>query len=1487
MSNKKLALFFACCAAAGISASCNEAVEYKPFECSDGAKACQNNTIISCVDGVWATTLKCEGATPFCDSTTYTCSATQTTCSEGEKICDNNTLKTCIGGTWSETPCGTQFCNSVTKACEDAPNTCTPGCSNGVSITCSGNIPTTTVCPNGCKPDGSACNEASVCIEQCVNGIMTKCESGISKTETCEYGCNAEGTGCADNAGNCIENETRCVEEMLQTCTNGDWDSGISCNQDEICGTDEVTGLDACIPAPPAEITHCAPYNNVVLSNGESQCFQNELVTCTIEDGAVSEPNAAVKNCADTDDYICSVNAEAAECIENLNTDCENAGLAHGESACDDETHNIITCNDGQINETTCDQDKPCTAVNSSFICYEKSSADCTVVDYGIITDGTGACVDNTYKFCSGGTITDTVCSDAAPICDETVEGFCRDYKKCTIDETIYNNGDTFCSEDKTGIDICVDGEIKSQTTCTAPQVCDSQSTACIDPTVKYTTIKQIRDAFIALNDVTAKLENFEAEFTGVITANQKDSKTNEPNKKGVAIQDSNAAVFLYNSQADLNLSVGSEVTVKASTSTTFNGLLEITDVTATTKDNTLTPITPLSDKKISAYTENNALNPYQNMLVTLKDVKVTALDSKNATITDDSGSIGITYQFDRGIIAKLSTDFIYDVTGIIYNTVNKDKVTNYIGPRGTEDIAAKGCVNPNAEFTAADGDTPAKCVLPTPSCTSNICADDKIQICNTETGILADAVACSGSDANGIYGCADETSCGLKSCKDNYYQEDNACIAKCTANVCKDGKLQTCSENGKLSVAAACTGTDAHGIYSCTSETACGLTDCTTGWQLNSGKTACVEIVEDNCSSDADCKDSVTHKHGKCVGTPKDCDYSTFTCDTGYHKEDSSCVKDCTAAENNCADTTSGSTVTTCNTTTKKLENKVSANSCAGKAEGVCFNGTTKCDSSGQSTCASGAWGTATACPNGCNNTGTACKAESEILCDSTYHVGTQRCDSTGYKICTNVSGVGTWSAVSACSFGCEQTTETNVTCHTSAWCSGTDTTHCGELNTATTHATAWECSSNTCKYSACESGYDLNSNHTSCTLHEAESCSGNNWLTHASYEVSSGNLGCVDENNYLLCDDGSTMEDACTGLKTICDPSGTTSSDICVECLTDTHCSGLDDSATHEVGYCHAKECDIKCEAGYAYKGSNCVAVAAKFMDINNDHAYAQINEKSLDTGAVTNPKFLCSTTKTAALSTWTAINATENASCSTCGDNNKEYMADLSSLSAGTYYCTFVFEADGNKRIAEKDTSTWTTLTYSDAFTFDASANVWQYTASGSSTEIEIAVWNFDDSNPTVDSGALTGIDIAIRKGSTTPSLSYAGGNPSTGKAVNATPWSTAETINYSTDGQYYIAGLNLSAYQNIKLQFDGYATQLGKIDVAYQIGTGTPVSIHTYTIDTAKSWKTSAEISLPAAANVDNVTLIFLPYNMAKATPGVRLDNITIVGTPAAG
>ena len=138
---------------------------------------------------------------------------------------------------------------------------------------------------------------------------------------------------------------------------------------------------------------------------------------------------------------------------------------------------------------------------------------------------------------------------------------------------------------------------------------------------------------------------------------------------KTAYIQDNTAAVCVYNSSSNLELSVGDEITVEGSL-TTFNGLLEIAPLTISTVS-TGNAVTPTVKTIAEINTDANGDNDLQGMYVKIVDATVTAIsvsgNSQSVTISQN----GQTMTVYGGSLSVSANDVITVVGNIgCYNNV-------------------------------------------------------------------------------------------------------------------------------------------------------------------------------------------------------------------------------------------------------------------------------------------------------------------------------------------------------------------------------------------------------------------------------------------------------------------------------------------------------------------------------------------------------------------------------------------------------------------------------------------------------------------------------------------------------------------------------------------------------------------------------------------------------------------------------------------------
>ncbi|MBQ9816320.1 MAG: hypothetical protein IJM59_02475, partial [Proteobacteria bacterium] len=901
MSNKKLALFFACCAAAGITATaCNESAEWKPdvVECTNDAQICQNNTVKKCVDGAWVDQEVCSGATPICNSTTYTCVAqTSPSCTNGDVKCDNNILLQCVNGQWNATPCNSaQTCDVTSKSCKE----------NGEAAECEADAvkceadaenegkATMFSCADGKWVKGDACDEGMVCGTDdagkaaCVSGESEKCEADAVK-------CEAD----ADNDNT----------PTLYNCdADGNWVKGDACEEGMICGTDEA-GKAACVAA--AE--ECVP-----------GCVDNVLTTCG-DDGKV------VKNCAD-DFMICGKDGEGEDAVDACVLDPDVKYCAEYELA--DGTKKSIAA-DKEI----CDGAKivKCTIPDDATEAVEATvETDCAVDAEGNATgkvcgpmseeDASLACVEPTIEpeKCEADAIkceedanndnkptmfkcnadgaweVDVACAEGE-LCGKKTDGdtevdACVEPVKCTIDgdTTEYEHGAKRCDEAVVKVCNGGTGAWDTDTDCAAnadlPVCLEGACVACIAEDTKCVAEKDTNDVW------SHKLFTCTAENTwgeGVACTDGKVCDTATPSKeckdpKDLLVCAANPAEQEYCQSIydEMWLAICANGSASEySESCTAQSLVCSADTQSCAE--------PAAGCK--------------------------AEDACNATVLEGD-SCGQHFQdiYATGDIKCNEACSEVDYSACKYCGDGEIQTAQGEQCEGT-DIGTATCADVDPNKTWKEGGVPAceGCVL-----VAGTCEEETTVACTADTD-------CVDAEAHKQGVCAGEGE--SKACDYTTFTciegwgNPEACDCDLSTNTWEDN---TCKPKSGDTCAADSECVDGHKQGVCTGDPkACDYTTftCIEGW-----------------------------------GNPEacDCDLSTNTWEENTCKPNETCTDD----DNSCTDTETGSTVVTC-TDGKKTETTSEFSCKDPKTVGVCKNGDTKCDDGKLSTCAKGAWGEGVEC--------------------------------------------------------------------------------------------------------------------------------------------------------------------------------------------------------------------------------------------------------------------------------------------------------------------------------------------------------------------------------------------------------------------------------------------------------------------------------------------------------------------------------------------
>lgn len=395
-----------------------------------------------CNDGNDCTNDVCNEETGTCSATNY---VTGTACDDGffctvgeyctAGTCGNGTAKSCQD---EATPCQTGYCNENTNACEFED-----------------------------FADGQSCDDGLYCTvgEYCTNGA---CTNGTPKS-------------CSQLTDDC--NVGECDEELNSCVANSSIKEGSSCNDGNICtSNDECTGGE-CIGGPAVDCSHL----DSQCAAGACDSVTGDCISLPINNGLACDDGKFCKvdtvctngTCGGGKDYDCSSVEEECVvgiCNENFQR-CDPVPVPDGGS-CDDGVFCTVgeTCTNGLCGEGTA---RDCSSLTDQCnVGYCDSVADACVAN--TLAKHGDACDDGRYctledtcdnGVCTGGSI--RTCSSYTTTCKV---GTCD-----LIADVCYGDPDPkegqscddglFCTEDT----ICSSGTCSGGT----PVDCSSYSNQC------------------------------------------------------------------------------------------------------------------------------------------------------------------------------------------------------------------------------------------------------------------------------------------------------------------------------------------------------------------------------------------------------------------------------------------------------------------------------------------------------------------------------------------------------------------------------------------------------------------------------------------------------------------------------------------------------------------------------------------------------------------------------------------------------------------------------------------------------------------------------------------------------------------------------------------------------------------------------------------------------------------------------------------------
>ncbi|MBQ1926874.1 MAG: hypothetical protein II180_12245 [Proteobacteria bacterium] len=381
------------------------------------------NTMTYCNNGVpmdVPCTLGCDSALNECKK--------NATCL-GNVCQDANTLLQCnADGTTSAIPCANGCSNGVCNS--SAGNSCTASvCQDSDTLlACANGVQTSVACPYGC--------EAGVCKEACTSNYckdgatLMVCADGRSTAQACEHGCDAgackdactsnfcrdannlmvcdasgnmqlvncplgcDAGACKTSAEGCTNGDAKCDGDTLKICMNNAWidrECANGCANNACAGEEPEcqAGAKECLDANTARTCVAGGWVSANCANGceAGACVSAPVDKCT--DGSKKCDGNAVMNCVggewvkgDTCSEIC------------LNGACASAGdLPKVGDKCDANFSEVCAnnvgyyCADGAVDSIECSDEAPC-AVRAADT-YADCAESCKAGD-----PAKGVCVD-------------------------------------------------------------------------------------------------------------------------------------------------------------------------------------------------------------------------------------------------------------------------------------------------------------------------------------------------------------------------------------------------------------------------------------------------------------------------------------------------------------------------------------------------------------------------------------------------------------------------------------------------------------------------------------------------------------------------------------------------------------------------------------------------------------------------------------------------------------------------------------------------------------------------------------------------------------------------------------------------------------------------------------------------------------------------------------------------------------------------------------
>lgn len=297
----------------------------------------------------------------------------------------------------------------------------------------------------GCAESSKESAPADTCVngaQRCVNNNVEACENGAyAVKENCSEQCIQSGdkAHCSGNTvTTCTEGDVKCDKNNVVVCESNSWNVKVPCEATQTCNATKQT---------------CDEQVTIICNEGATRCVNNTPRTC--------------KNNAWEDGTPCSEN----EVCNGEAGKCDPVKCTPGAASCDGNT--LKYCDQNAQDKTEiCEGGTVCDA--DQVRCVDPAAGQCEVSGK-TIADGKSLCMNGSLVSCSDGE-TETVGCDDGEVCHDG-DVACAGYRSCSLNGAEIAHGSSTCNADKDVV-TCNDGVLSVTKDCTGNQVCVNESGA-------------------------------------------------------------------------------------------------------------------------------------------------------------------------------------------------------------------------------------------------------------------------------------------------------------------------------------------------------------------------------------------------------------------------------------------------------------------------------------------------------------------------------------------------------------------------------------------------------------------------------------------------------------------------------------------------------------------------------------------------------------------------------------------------------------------------------------------------------------------------------------------------------------------------------------------------------------------------------------------------------------------------------------------------